>query len=315
MNPKILPILNASSRSTAARGPSPFKAPDTDLGSCARAGRQQPDLAEQIEAAAGATDLFGRRLDRHQRAIADGFAVRRQNWVDWPVIGAGIDLPDGRAFDWSPHRTYFRNGTSVSVYVSISDGLCNLGKSARLSIAKIGISTRTDISPRMTEANADRYASIHEADGRLIDADGFDSWEPLRLPPAAGPAHDSPVERLSRVLVVSLPLSLTIEAFDAALTTLLDPCRLDRWINTKDGELHCARHDVDARALRRMTAHQNADGSVRLKAVRELYVFRRREDTDRLIAAIEGLIARHLLSLDDPAGTAVITLSKIRGKA
>ena len=303
MNPKILPLPNAPTMPAPARAPSPVEAPDNDLGSCGRAGRQQPDLSEERDAAACATDIFGRRLDRHQRALTDGFASRRQNWIYWPVIGAGLDLPKAHTIDWTLYGQDFHRGTAISVYASVCDGLCSLGKLSRLALGKVGISTRPDLSARMMEANTDRYGSLFEADGKIVDEPGFDSWEALRLPPSTEPVRLSPVERLPRGLLVSLPQSMNVEVFDDTLTALLAPCALAHWIGTPDGERHCARLDVDPRRLRRFTAHVNADGAIRLKQSRELYIFRRSHDVDRLVAAIEGLIARHLLSLDGRAET------------
>ena len=297
---KTLSIIDASS--TPAKAPPSVKRPDTDFGSCGRAGRQQPATIAAQKLVAGDRDLFGRPLDRRSRALAESFALRRQNWIDWPVIGAGLNLPDGRSFDWTPHGTDFRNGTSIAVYASICDGLCDLGKVARLALAKIGISARPNLTARMAEANVDRYGSLYESDGRIVDEPGYDSWEPLRLPQETGPFRLSPVERLSRVLMVSLPASMSVEAFDEALTRLLAHCELSHWIGTADGERHCARLDVDPHRLRRQTAHINATGTIRLKRSRELYVFRRDVDTDRLVMAIEGLIVRHLMALDAASG-------------
>ncbi|MBY0611101.1 MAG: hypothetical protein K2P80_02845 [Beijerinckiaceae bacterium] len=300
-------IDTGSPTSIKAGEPEPRPPLDRDLGSCGRAGRQHlaavPATATPIEHHAGSdrdpakrleTDLFGRPVNRRHQALVEGLAARKQAWVAWPVIGAGLDLPDGRAFDWTPHSSAFHSGATVSVYAALSDGCASLGKYGRLALSKLGISTRPDLVSRMVEANVDRYASLCESDGHIIDDPGFDSWEPLRLPPMQGVAYPSPVERLPRSLLVSLPSSMTVAAFDQAFTAMLHSCRLDSWIDTPDGEHHCARHDIDPRRLRRFTAHVNADGAIRLKQSCELYIFRRDVDTDRLVAAIEGLIARHL---------------------
>ena len=229
--------------------------PDTDLGSCGRAGRQQPIVAAPSHEVivVGETDLFGRPLDGRNRALADGFAVRRQNRGAWPVIGAGLNLPDGRTFEWSPFGAQFRSGTTAVVYASLADGLCDVGKTARLSLAKIGISTRPDLTARMAEANADRYGSIYESDGRIVDEPGFNTYEPLRLPPHQGPEYLSPVERLPRALMVSLPASMSVAMFDAAFTEMLMSCEVSCWIDTPEGERHCTRLEVDPRQLRRFT--------------------------------------------------------------
>ena len=298
----------------------PAKLPDPNCGSCNRAGRQQPleqaVLPAVVPVASGttvATDLFGRPLDRRQRALDEALADRQRNWVAWPLIADGLDLPDGAMFPWHRYSEAFKHGTALCVYCAVSDGMLSLARKSRLSLSKIGISTRPSLAARMAEANTDRYGSLHEQDGRIIDSEGFDTFEPVRLPPAGDLGYPSPVERLARVLMVSLPVSMTVEAFDAAFTAMLDPCRVDRWIDTADGERHCARLDIDPRTLRRRTAHVNPDGSVRLKRTREIYVFRLREDTNRMIAAIEGLIAKHLLSTSTDDKAAPVTgPSKIR---
>ena len=298
----------------------PAKLPDPNCGSCNKAGRQQPleqavlpPIALNAPETAVETDLFGRPLNRRQRALDEALADRQRNWVVWPLIADGLDLPDSAMFPWHRYSAAFRCGITCSVYCGVSDGMLSLARKSRLSLSKIGISTRPNLAGRMAEANTDRYGSLHEEDGRIVDSAGFDTWEPVRLPPAGEPGHPSPVERLARVLNVSLPNSMTVEAFDAAFTAMLNPCRVDCWIDTPDGERHCARLDIDPRTLRRMTAHVNPDGSVRLKRTKEIYIFRLREDTNRLIAAIESLIAKHLLSTTtDNEATPVTDPSKIR---
>ena len=94
--------------------------------------------------------------------------------------------------------------------------------------------------------------------------------------------------------MVSLPTGFDAKGFDDALTAALDHCRVDKWIETPDGQHYCARHEVDPRTLHRLTAHINADETIRLKKAREIYIFRKKEDIDLLVRLIEGLIARHL---------------------
>ena len=267
---------------------------DADLGSCGRAGRQQQAAPAPAPCNDGPTDLFARPLNRRQQALNESSAKRGGRWIEWPKIGADLDLPRGETFDWAAHSGAFADRATTSVYVAIADGLCDLGKASRLCLAKIGTSTRPDLKYRMAEANADRYGSLHHAEGHIVEAEGFTSWEAVRIQHPTGSDYPSPVESLSRSLMVSLPTGFDAKGFDDALTAALDHCRVDKWIETPDGQHYCARHEVDARTLHRLTAHINADETIRLKKAREIYIFRKKEDIDLLVRLIEGLIARHL---------------------
>ncbi len=265
-------------------------------------GRLTPDITITARSKSGIlqtdspSDLFGRPINRGAAAIVAGGMLRdsRHQWIEWPVIADGVDLPNTKTFDWQNQADAFKKPTVICVYIAISDGLCSLAKSSRLSLAKIGISRRPDVSVRMAEINTDKYAGIACLDGHWQSSDGYDNWEPVRLPASTHAEHPSPVERLPRSLLVSLPASLSVETFDAELKSHLEQCILSNWIDTADGEIHCARHGVDRAALKRFTSHTNADGSIRLKASTELYVFRTKQDMDRLIQVIEGIIAGHL---------------------
>ena len=289
-----MPLISKPSHSSDTSNASFFPSTtDADLGSCRRAGRQDEAAPVPVPRNDGPTDIFGRPLDRRQQALNTGF-TRGRGWIEWPKIGAGLDLPQGETFDWAAHSDAFAGGATTSVYVAIADGLCDLGKASRLCLAKIGTSTRPDMKYRMAEANADRYGSLHHAEGHILEAEGFTSWEAVRIQDPTGSDYESPVESLSRSLMVSLPSGFDAKAFDDALTAALDHCRADKWIETPDGQHYCARHEVDARTLHRLTAHINADGSIRLKKAREIYIFRREDDIHLLVRLIEGLIARHL---------------------
>jgi hypothetical protein len=198
-------------------------------------------------------------------------------------------------FDWSNHTMAFQNSQTICVYIAICDGLCTLAKTSRLTLTKIGISRRVDVNARMMELNTDQYGAICCIDGKWQQDEGFSNWEPVRLPHSTEPTHPSPVERLPRSLLVTLPKTLSIEAFDAELKRTLEKCILKNWINTQDGEIHSARNTIDRARLKRFTAHSNADGSIRLKESEEIYIFRKKEHTELLIKAIERIIADHLV--------------------
>ncbi|MBX9651060.1 MAG: hypothetical protein K2X57_28825 [Xanthobacteraceae bacterium] len=266
-----------------------------DFGTCGKAGLQRPVLPPIASSAdPGLLDMFGRRLDRRQRAIDASMATRRKGWVDWPSLALPPDLPDGRSFAWAPYTEDFHAGTRVAVYIAVCDGLISTSKAASLSCAKIGFSTRPDdLASRFLELNQDRYGSLRMLEGRMLEDAGYDSWEPLRLP-ASGHTHDSPVERRPRSLIVSLPASMAVDLFDDALNAMLAPMLVSTWIEMTDGKRFAEHHGFDPEALHRFTAHTFPDGSVRLKKAQEIAVFRRKQDTDKLVMAIEGVIARQL---------------------
>ncbi len=267
-------------------------------------GRLRPDTADAIVASlkinqvGGPKDLFGRPLQRHADALAEAGAghVMRNIWISWPVIQLDETLPDGHCFNWQAHAAAFENSTSVCVYVAICDGLCTLAKNSKLTLAKIGISRRLDVNLRMMEINTDQYGSIGHVNNVWQQDTGYTNWEPVRLPTSSEPTHPSPVERLPRSLLVALPSSLSVDDFDLKLKTALSSCILSSWIETTDGELHCARQNIDRDMLKRFTAHQYADGKARLKTSEEIYIFRKKEHTDLLVKAIEGIIAAHLMT-------------------
>ena len=279
--------------------PSPRTSPvsTSDFGTCGRAGRQkpgQPSLAAK-PLDPSLTDMFGRPLDRRQNAIDQGVAARRRNWVDWPSLAIAPDMPAIDSFDWAAYAADFRAGTEVGVYIAVSDGLISTAKAARLSLAKIGMSKRADeLSARFAEMNADRYGSLHMQNGRMIEDTGYDTYEPLRLPSATELARPSPVERLTRSLSVRLPASLAADVFDGALNAMLLPMLVSHWIETADGKRFAANQGIDSQFLLRFTGHILPDGSMRLKKAQEIFVFRRRQDTDKLVEGIERLIAKHL---------------------
>ena len=205
------------------------------------------------------TDLFGRSFHRHRDAVREAgrntprtTRLPRLRKFLWPLIGRGFTAPDARNFDWAAHSPAFDEGLSVAVYVSTCTGACILGSEAKLPVAKIGVSERTDLVERMNELNAVGYGSVvRDALGVCRIEASFDDWHPLRLDHAARPEHDSPVEWSPTRLLVSLPRSLSVEKFDLRLKEVLAPSAVFDWGKTPDGMLHCARARIDPRRLQR----------------------------------------------------------------
>ena len=239
-------------------------------------------------------DLFARPVDRlqHQIAIAANRGTSQNHGNLWPTIQRSACMPDPRTFDFAAHAAAFE-GSIINVYHACAPGLARLAREARLFVMKIGATIR-DPSARLRELNLDQYASLmHGPDGYERD-ENWQNWEALRIfAPDAARAAISPVECLPRCLRISLPRGLSPDAFDMTLREVLDPARLDRWIDTPNGDLYCRRHGVPKSALRRFTAHHRQDGELVIRPATELYIFRR-EDAPLLIELIEAVIARHL---------------------
>ena len=124
---------------------------------------------------------------------------------------------------------------------------------------------------------------------------GWDTWHLLGLAINARPIHDSPVEWSPTRLLISLPGSLDVEAFDELLKAALAPSAMVAWSTTEEGRLHCARAGIDPRALNRQSAYPQADGDLRISIAEEIYCFRPALDPAVLVKIIESIIARHLL--------------------
>ena len=265
--------------------------------------RQQMPLVSKASVSQPDLDLFGRPIHRQRDAVRHAgrkvSRVRpRSSWKKflWPLIGAGLDLIDGRTFDWASHSEAFDDGITVSVYVATCDSICELGSHAKVPVAKIGISERVNLTERMDELNGIGYGNIvRDKMGVCQIESGFDDWHALRLPPSARPDHDSPVESNRTRLLVSLPGTLDVEAFDALLKAALAPSAIAAWSSTEDGILHCARMDVDPRALQRYSAYPQDDGDHRISISEELYCFRPALDPAILVKIIESIIAQHLV--------------------
>ena len=250
-------------------------------------------------------DLFARPVDRLQQqiAIAGNRGPSQNHGNLWPTIQRSACLPDPQTFDFAAYTAAFE-GSTVNVYQACSPGLARLASEARLFVMKIGATVR-DPSARLRELNLDQYASLMLGPDGYERGENWQNWEALRIfAQEAKHADSSPVECLPRCLRVSLPDGLPPEAFDMTLREALDPARLDRWIDTPNGDLYCRRHGVPKSALRRFTAHHRQDGDLVIRPATELYIFRR-EDAPLLIELIEAVIARHLLQTR-PASHAVI---------
>ena len=249
------------------------------------------------------TDLFGRSAHRHRDAVRAagrkvGRVPHRSSWRKflWPLIGEGLDLVNGSTFDWASYSEAFDDGVIISCYVATCDSICELGSRAKVPIAKIGISERADLTERMDELNGIGYASIvRDKMGACQIEAGWDTWHLLGLPISARPIHDSPVEWSPTRLLISLPGSLDVEAFDELLKAALAPSAMVAWSTTEEGRLHCARAGIDPRALNRHSGYPQADGDLRISIAEEIYCFRPALDPAILVKIIESIIARHLL--------------------
>ena len=241
-------------------------------------------------------DFLRRPVDRLDSQIA--LAANRVNPNGygrlWPMLQKNQWMPDPHSFNFAAHSDAFEHGSVVNVYQACTPGLARLAREAKLFVMKIGMTAR-DPSARLRELNLDHYAGLIQGPNGYERCEGWQNWEALRIfAPDTARAANSPVYCLPRCLQVSLPTGLAPDRFDMMLREALDPVRLDLWIDTPNGDLHCRRHFGSKSSLRRLTAHHRQDGGLVIRPATELYVFRP-EDAHLLIELSEAVIAQHLL--------------------
>ena len=111
---------------------------------------------------------------------------------------------------------------------------------------------------------------------------------------APTPSTHSPVHVDPRAYVVTLPVDMTPDEFEAELQKVLLPAQLFQWLESAEGMRHCAALGVAPEIGRRSTVYNRGDVS-KLSPPTELYSFRAQSDPDRLLAALEAIIIDKVL--------------------
>ena len=156
----------------------------------------------------------------------------------------------------------------------LRDAAQALGPGVR--IARIGTSTERDLAVRMNTAAADAYGSwTRDAAGQLVQQPGFTAWM-MQAIATTRASIDPAITVKVRSLAVRLPAGMSRRSFDRALHLALDGHSL-------------ARAHPDAM---RFTLY--SVGADRMSRALELYTgLDPRRDGDRLLALVEGILARH----------------------
>jgi hypothetical protein len=220
--------------------------------------------------------------------------VAGDSGVEWPRL-ANEEWPGAHqsAFASAAFQQAFKPGGTARVYVCGSSGLRGCASEIDVPLRKVGATEDCDVRNRIADASADRYGGCYLGAGGLVEEPGYDNYvaTPVALTRGLSPA--SPVAFEARALKVTLPATMTFVQFEAALQAQTRAVSLFAWANSAAGQAHFARIGVDRnRALRRTSYGFGA--ARRINPAEEILIFRPRRDGDRLAAAIERLILRHL---------------------
>ena len=217
-----------------------------------------------------------------------------QSTTDWPRLKADRVARMSHVFDGEAFRSKFRPGETRIVYRAACSGLRRIAMSIRVPIYKIGSCAAGGLNNRVRELRVEPYAAAWaDTDGYRVD-DDFVEWFPSLLKTRLTPSPHSPVHVDPRAYVVTLPVDMTPDEFEAELQKVLLPAQLFQWLESVDGLRHCAAVGVAPEIGKRSTVYNRGDVS-KLSPALELYVFRAQSDPDRLLAALESIIIGKVL--------------------
>ena len=217
-----------------------------------------------------------------------------QSTTDWPRLKSDRVARVSHVFDEEAFRKKFRPGETRLVYRAACSGLRRIAMTLRVPVYKIGSCASGGLNNRVRELRLEPYAAAwHDAGGYRVD-DDFAEWFPSLLKARLMPSPHSPVHLDARAYVVTLPVDMSADEFEAELQKVLAPAQLFQWLESVDGVRHCAAVGVAPEIGRRSTVYNRGDVS-KLSPATELYVFRAQSDPDRLLAAIEAIIIKKVL--------------------
>lgn len=214
--------------------------------------------------------------------------------IDWPVIGGRRFVsPSRELFLSEEFRARYRPGDERTVYAARCPGLGELASDSKLQLSKVSSCKGGRLSERIHELNADRYGGTVLDEGRPRIEVGWDDWYAIKLNPRVGPSPGSPVTLVERGLLVRLPATMGPRQFDDEFDEIVQRGAFQPWLSKRDGKRHCALADFEPMKAQRFTTNGH-DSEPRISEAKELCVFRRGRDHDRLISIIEYIILRHL---------------------
>jgi hypothetical protein len=218
--------------------------------------------------------------------------------TQWPRLPPVTEdqLPN---FDHVEFRRRYVPQSPASLYVAGSSGLRQMHQTLQVPVFKIGLSQQPDLLVRQNELRTDAYAGLYKDRGRYTLTAGFDDWEMRQCSLGRKVSPNSPLKVQARGLEVTLPQSLSFTSFDKLLHSALRPIALAQWVMSSVGSNHFAALGVDPAVAIRFTEYKFG-AAVRHSRANEIYIFRPREDLDRLCAVIERLVYDHVVTQSTP---------------
>lgn len=232
-------------------------------------------------------------------AVKPSFHIRtKPEHINWAVIGgAKFTNPPSELFLSAEYRASYRPGEERTVYAACCPGLGDLANSVGLPLSKVSTCAGGRLVDRIRELNSDQYGgTILEGASHRTEA-GWDDWFAIKLRPLVGPCAGSPVTVAERGLLVRLPETLRGRQFDDEFDEIVRHGALQPWLATRNGRRQCAFTGFDAAKAQRFTIYDH-DSTPRVSEAKELCIFRKSRDHDRLVAIIEYIILRHLRLVD-----------------
>ncbi|MET3889005.1 hypothetical protein ABIE41_000081 [Bosea sp. OAE506] len=243
------------------------------------------------------------------RLLPRGSAGAVTEWYPtrWPRIGgqAVTTLPQD-AFVRPAFVTAYRPGRLVHIYaagcgedhrMTMATGLLGLARRLRMAVHKVSVTAQVHLRDRLRELNGDRYGALTTSpDGHLASDLGYDNWMLQHILPQAGPLEGSPVTLTERALAVRLPDDLSVREFDKRLHHRMRNAALNPWLNSAEGQDHCALLGIAPEQCMRATAYSFGE-VMRVSEAQEFYFFRpKSRDAERLLRIAEAIIHDHVVN-------------------
>ena len=220
--------------------------------------------------------------------------VYGQTGVEWVRLDAGPgDNSHALIFASAAYRQRYSPGVTAKVYAAGATGLRDLASLLDVPLRKVGATEDSDVRPRMADINRDQYGGcIETPNGQKIEA-GFDNFVAAQIVLSGNPSPLGPVTNELRALSVVLPDTLSFLDFERLLQHEARLVSLVHWARSEIGKCHLAKIGVPLQTALRRTAYRYGSVTPAFLA-EEIWIFRPRQDGDRLLRLIERIILKHL---------------------
>lgn len=226
-----------------------------------------------------------------------------------PLVGSPVATRRGNdllplaedAFTSVAFEIRYQAGELVFIYVagcpenhrnpSVERGLRGVAERLYACLHKVSVTAQVNIRSRLRELSKDRYGcQTLSVDGYVCSDRGFDNWTAQMILPHGGPLEGSPVRVGDRCLHVRLPQDMSKDEFDERLHAAMRNASLNDWLDSVEGQAHCAQIGRSPDEFRRLTGYGFARDQ-RVSLAKEFYFFRpKSRDADRLVRIAEVII-------------------------